>query len=103
MPGFIVAWLLALGPIFTNAIARVALAFGVGFAVYTGMDAVLDQVHSLALAQYGALPSAVVGMLGLMRVDQALNLILSAVAVRLTLEGLTGGGLRKLVWKEPAA
>lgn len=101
MPGFIVAWLLALGPIFTNAIARVALAFGVGFAVYSGLDVALDQVKAVALSSYSGLPANVVSMLGLLRVDQALNLILSAVSVRFVLEGLTGGGLRKMVFKEP--
>lgn len=103
MPAFIVAWLLALGPIFTNAIARIALAFGIGFAVYSGLDVALDQVKSVATSSYGSLPTNVVLMLGLLRVDQALNLVLSAVTVRFILQGLTGGGLRKMVFKEPPA
>lgn len=103
MPPFIVAWLLALGPIFTNAIARVLLAFGVGFAVFSGVEVALDQVKSVALSSYGGLPGNVVMMLGLLRVDQAFNLVLSAVSVRFILEGLTGGGLRKLVFKAPPA
>lgn len=102
MPAFVVAWLLALGPIITNALARVALAFGVGFAVYSGLDVVLDQVKAVATASYGELPGNVVGMLGLLRVDQALNMVLSAVSVRFVLEGLTGGGLRKVIFKAPA-
>lgn len=101
MPAFVVAWLLALGPIFTNALARVALSFGVGFAVYAGLDVALEQVKSVAVSSYGALPGNVVLMLGLLRVDQAFNLVLSAVSVRFLLEGLTGGGLRKLVFRDP--
>lgn len=101
MPPFIVAWLLALGPILTNAISRVAIAFGVGFVVYSGLDVVLDQVKSVATSSYGALPANVVSMLGLLRVDQALNLMLSAVSVRFVLEGMTGGGLRKVIFKAP--
>lgn len=103
MPAWLVAFAVALGPILTNVIARVALAFGVGFAVYSGIDVALTQVKSVATSSYGALPANVVAMLGLLRVDQAFNLILSAVSVRFVLEGLTGGGLRKMVFKTPPA
>lgn len=103
MPAWLVAFATTLGPIFTNAISRVLLAFGVGFAVYSGLDVALDQVKSVATSSYGSLPANVVSMLGLLRVDQAFNLVLSAVSVRFVLEGLTGGGLRKMVFKSPPA
>lgn len=101
MPAFIAALLLGLAPVLTGVLARVLLAFGIGFAVYSGMDVALTQVKGVASSAWGGLPAAVVGMLGLMRVDQALNLVISAVSVRFVLEGMTGGGLRKMIWKSP--
>lgn len=101
MPAWLAAFAAVIGPIVVNALSRVALAFGIGFVVYSGLDVALDQVKSVAMSSYGSLPANVVQMLGLLRVDQALNLILSAVSVRFVLEGLTGGGLRKMVFKTP--
>lgn len=102
MPPFIAALLLGLAPILSNVLAKVILAFGVGFAVYTGVDVALTTVKGVASSSWSGLPASVLGMLGLLRVDQALNLVLSAVTVRFVLEGMTGGGLRKLIWKAPA-
>lgn len=102
MPAFIVSLLLGLAPILTGVLAKLLLAFGVGFAVYSGLDVALTEVKGVASSAWGGLPASVIGMLGLMRVDQALNLVLSAVSVRFVLEGMTGGGLRKLIWKAPA-
>lgn len=102
MPNFVYALLVGLAPILTNVFFQILLSLGVGFVTFTGMSVALGNLHTFAASQWSGLPSAVLQVLGLLRVDQALNLLISAATVRFTLQGLTGGGLRKMIWKQPA-
>lgn len=99
MPAFIYALLVGLSSVLSSVLFQVLFALGVGFVSFTGISLVLSQLHAFAATQWSALPATVLQVMGLLRVDQALNLIISAAAVRFTLQGMTGGGIRKLVWK----
>jgi len=99
MPAFIHALLVGMASVLSGVAFQVLIALGVGFVTFTGISVALTALHDFAAAQWGALPTAVLQVMGLVKVDQALNLIISAAAARFTLQGLTGGGIRRLVWK----
>lgn len=102
MPAIFYALLTFLAPLLTNLFFQLLLAVGVGVATYTGVDTAMSALHTFFVNQYGGLPANVVGILGKARVDQAANLLLSAVTMRFTLAGLTSGTLRRFVLRAPA-
>lgn len=99
MPAFVYALLVGFASVVSSVAFQVLIALGIGFVTFTGISVGLTSLHDFAVSQWTALPVAVLQVLGLVKVDQALNLIISAAAARFTLQGLTGGGIRKLVWK----
>jgi hypothetical protein len=102
MPAIFYAVLVFLAPLLTSLFFQLLLAVGVGVATYAGISTALTSLHSFFTSQYGGLPANVVAILGLARVDQAANLLLSAVTMRFTLAGLTSGTMRRFVMRAPA-
>lgn len=87
-------FLSALGGMLINIAAslvgQVLIALGISVVTYTGVSAVLDTLKADALAAFSGLPADLVGLLAYLKVGVAMSIITSAVAVRLTLSGLTG-------------
>jgi ABC-type phosphate transport system permease subunit len=80
-------------------VGRVLVALGVGFVTYKGLDVTTSYLKTQALDALTGLPSVAVGMLGVMQVGTAINIIVSAIAVRMLLSGVANGSLRKLTQK----
>lgn len=80
-------------------VGRVLVSLGVALVTYAGMDFTVGYLKTQALAAIGGLPPEVVGMLSVLKVGVALNIIFSAFMVRLTIQGLTGDGIKKWVVK----
>lgn len=76
---------------------RVLIALGIGVVSYSGIQVGLSYAENLIWTNMGALPSAVLQLVGYMRLDDAISLIISAVMARLTINGLTGGALKRWV------
>jgi hypothetical protein len=70
----------------------VLLSLGFASLTYTGLSVTLDWLKGQALANLTALPLEVVSMLGLMKVGVSLSIIISALIVRMVLDGLSAGG-----------
>lgn len=102
MPAFIYALLVGFAGVLSSVAFQVLIALGIGFVTFTGISTGFEALHAFAVSSWGALPASVLQVMGLVRIDQALNLIISAAAARFTLQGLTGGGIRKLIWKPGA-
>jgi len=85
-----------------SLVGRVLVALGIGFVSFTGISIMLDGMKSLFL-QYvssaGSLPWNVVGILGVLKVGTSMNMILTTLAIRASLAGLSGGSMRKMVQK----
>ncbi len=85
-----------------SLVGRVLVALGIGFVTFTGLEAMLGGVKSLFLsyvASVGSLPWNVVGILGVLKVGVSMNMILTTLAVRASLSGLSGGSIRKMIHK----
>lgn len=92
--GRIFAWMLG------SLIFKLLAAFGVGFAVVTGVEALINGIFSEIQASTAGLDPNVVAILGMLRIDDAISVLAAAVAVRLSLRtfGVSGGGIKQLVF-----
>lgn len=77
-------------------VGQVLISLGLTTMTYVGLDIALDQFKSGALSAINVLPPEVSGMLGYMKVGQAINIIFSALLARLVYSGLKNGVVKKL-------
>lgn len=90
MPLIVVYLLGALGPLLLSVAGRVLVALGISVITFAGVDLALNALKADVLAQFGTLPAQVVTVLYLTRVDQAVNLIFSALVGSVAIQGLQG-------------
>ncbi len=93
-------WLLGflVSHVLTSFIFKLLGSLGIGYAVFSGIDVLMDTLNTYIqsqIANTGQLGPAIVQMLGVLRVADGLNLILSAVSVRYLFLGAVGGSIRK--------
>lgn len=77
-----------LGFIISSAIAKLILALGLGWATYAGIDAAVSALLDQIGPAINSLPVAVLNLLALAGVPQALNIICSAIMVRAALQAV---------------
>lgn len=95
------AWSIA-GIVIIPFIFRILLSLGIGIAAYKGLDAIKDFAFDEIVAAFSGLPPQLVQVFSTMRVDEAINVIFAAFAIRLTLNGMTSAGvLRQWRLTEP--
>jgi hypothetical protein len=98
MPIIIAAFLGGLATAAASLVGRVLLALGMSYVAYSGIDTALGTLKTLIITNMASgLGSAVVGLLGVFKVDVAISMIFSAFAARLVLMGLTSGVVKKLM------
>lgn len=99
MPAFIAALLGGLVNIAGTIAGQVLIGLGISVVTYSGVDTTINWLKSGAVAALGGLPAEVIGILGLMQVGVCISMVFSAMAVRLTLNGLTSGTFKRWVNK----
>jgi len=97
MPIFVSALLGGLINICGTIAGRVMIGLGISVVTYTGLSASIDYLKTSAIAQLGALPAQVLSIMSIMKVGSSLSIIMSATAVKLTLDGLTSDTFRKWI------
>ena len=80
-------------------VGRVLVALGVGVVTYTGVQVGIDSLLSNLDSAISGVPADILGLLGFMRVGEAMNIIISAMSVRMLLNGLQGDTIKKWVLK----
>ena len=80
-------------------VGRVLVALGVGVVTYTGVQAGIDSLLANLDSAIAGVPADILGLLGFMRVGEALNIIISAMSARMLLNGLQGDTIKKWVLK----
>jgi Protein of unknown function (DUF2523) len=99
VPIFIAALLGGLIQAAGTLVGKVLISLGIGYAVYTGLDAGMSWITaqiSSSFSSVGAQTLAVVSGAG---VGSAVNIVLSAISARLFLNGVSSGTMRKFVVK----
>lgn len=69
-------------------VKMVLKALGVGVVSYVGINLVLSEATDVIMVNMLGLPIEVQQILGLLKVDVAINIILSAITTKLTLSGI---------------
>ena len=98
MHWFVAALLIPLLRLTDSFVGRVLIALGLGFVSYQGIDTSLDWVLSVVTDNLVNVDGTVAGIMGVLRIDQIVTILLSAVAVRIGLNGMAEGA-RRLVAK----
>lgn len=80
-------------------VGRVLVALGVGVVTYTGVQAGIDSLLANLDSAIAGVPADILGLLGFMRVGEAMNIIISAMSARMLLNGLQGDTIKKWVLK----
>lgn len=99
MPIWVASLLGGLVQVAGMLVGRVLISLGIGYATFTGVDTTLTWVTTQFVSAMGGLPAAAVQMAGLLKVGVCVSMLLSAVAARLVLGGLTSGALTRMVLK----
>lgn len=69
-------------------VPRVLMALGLSYVTYQGFDVFLSQLMALA-TNTGSLPPYAIGFLGLIKLGTCINIVLSAVAAKYAINGLS--------------
>lgn len=81
-------------------VGQVLIGLGVSVVTFTGVNATLGWAKTQLLNSIQGLPGEVVGMLSAMGVGVFISIVTSAIAVRMTLDGLSAAGsVKKFVKK----
>ncbi|WP_137885734.1 DUF2523 domain-containing protein [Pseudomonas sp. 2FE] len=83
-----------LGPL----VVKVLTSLGIGAVSYVGINMLLDQVKSYVVSSFGGAGADTLALLGLAKVDIAVNIVLSAVTARAVYAGMNAasGTIKKL-------
>lgn len=80
-------------------VGKVLLSLGLGYAVFTGVDTSIGWARDAFFQSLAGLPAGAVGVLALLKIGVCVSMLVSALTTRLTIQGLTGGTLKRMVQK----
>lgn len=97
------SWLFIGLSVLGSVVKKIMSFIGLAAVTYFGINAVSDQLMIYIADKYASLPHDVAQMLGIMRLDVGLSLIVSAGIIKQVLRGLdkTTDSKRERVWKTP--
>ncbi len=80
-----------------SIVGRVLIGLGLGLITYTALDPLLASMRSQLFQQLGAVPSDILGFVGLLKIGEAIQVIFAALITRLSLSAVTGSIKRWVV------
>ena len=96
MPAFLIVFARFLGKVlFGSAFLalpelarRLLITFGVGAVTFVGLNVLLDQVKALAFGSLTGMPALSLQIVGLLNIDVAFSVVMSAYSIKLTIVSL---------------
>jgi hypothetical protein len=82
-----------------SLIGRALTALGIGVVSYVGVNTTLTFFKNNFVTSAGSLPANIVGILSLMQVGSCVSMVMSAMVMRMTLQGMTSDTVKKWVKK----
>ncbi len=82
-----------------SLVGRVLVALAISYVTYTGVDILLASIKTAAFASMGNM-GILTGVVGMLKLGESLNVVVSAVVAKYTLAGLTSGSVTKMVFKK---
>lgn len=95
MPALL-GWLVSIAG---TLVGKVLLSLGITYFAYKGVDIAIGAAKANFFTGLGGLSPTTVGILGVMKVDVAVNMLFSALVGRMTLAGMTSGVVKRMVLK----
>lgn len=89
MPIFLAALLGGLVSALGSIVGRVLISLGIGYTAYSGFNVLLDFIKTRIFLELAGLDPVVIGIVSVLQIDTAINILSSAVAVRLVIQGVT--------------
>lgn len=77
-----------LAMVVAGLVFRALAAIGFGYLSYVGIGSLVDSAGDYIRSLFAELPSQVLAIMGLGKVDVAINIVLSAIIARLLLAGM---------------
>ncbi len=93
MPDFVAALLGGLVNIAATVAGRVLVSLGFGVVSFGGSSATLDWLKDQAVTAMAGLGGDILAMLAMLKVGEAISILISAYAVRMLMKGLSVGGM----------
>jgi len=96
----IIAWII--GGFVASAgtlVGRVLISLGLGYAVYSGIDTSLTFLKNQFVSGMGGLPVMALQLAGMLKLGPCVSILLSALTVRLVIQSMTGGSIKRMVQK----
>lgn len=97
MPIFVAALLGGLVSAAGSMVGRILIAAGVSLVTFTGINVLLSQVLADVVSHANSLGPTFVGIFGVLKLGTCINILVSAVTARMTLNGLTSGTVSRWV------
>jgi len=77
-------------------VGQVLVSLGIGYAVYTGVDASILWAKNFTLSQFAGLPSQALQIAGTLQLGRCISILTSALVMRMTLQGLKSGAIKRM-------
>lgn len=95
MPAFLVGFVGMLVQAAGSIAGHALLSLGMGFIVFNGVDASLNWVSVQVATRMTGLPALTVDALATLKLGSCVSIILSALAARLTFDGMKNGVMKR--------
>ena len=89
----------ALVSILGTLVGRVLIALAITYVSYSGIDILVQSIKTAALANMGSM-GVLQGVVGMMKLGESLNVVISALVAKYSLAGMTSGTMTKMVFKK---
>ena len=96
---FIGALIGALVQALGTMVGKILISLGFGYAVFTGVDVSITFARDFLLAKVGALGGNAVAVASACKIGVCVSILTSALVTRMTLQGLQGGSIKRMVQK----
>lgn len=97
MPAFFGFLATALLGIVGSVIGRVMVMLGLTVVYYRGLDVALTWFKAQIYTQFDAMPPSVIALIGVLQISTCVNILFTAMGVKVTLLGLNSEGFKRLV------
>ena len=85
--------------ILSTLVGRVLIALAIGYVTYQGLDILLNSIKMAAFSNMGNM-GPLVGVVGMLKLSESMNVIMSALVAKYTIMGMTNGSITKMVFKK---
>ncbi len=99
MPQFVGLIWGGLVSILGTLVGRVLTALAITYVSYSGLDVLIQNVKDAAFMSMGNM-GVLSGVVGMLKLGECLNVIVSAIVAKYTIAGLTNGTVTKMVLRK---